>query len=143
MHILVADDDTDNRIAMQLLLEMDGHCVELAANGLEALERATLRVPDAIIMDLGMPVMGGLRATRMLRQRAETTAVPVICVSALLTENEWRERARVAGCVACIAKPADWNVLRALLARSNRLKDEWQADCDARNGAATGGAGAP
>ena len=102
---------------MKAMLELHGHCVDLAANGREAVEIATRRVPDVVVMDLGMPLMDGITATRILRERAETIAVPVVCVSAYLAQDEWCARAYEAGCAACMIKPVHWPELVALLAR--------------------------
>ena len=117
MHILVADDEADNRVTMKMMLELQGHCVELAMNGREAVELASRCAPDVVIMDIAMPVMDGLTATRILRARPETGGVPVVCVSAYLGQREWCTKAYEAGCVACVAKPVHWDDFAALLAR--------------------------
>jgi CheY-like chemotaxis protein len=127
MNILVADDDRDNRLTMKMMLELHGHRVELAANGLEAVELATQRAPDIAVMDIGMPVMDGFSATRILRERAETVAVPVVCVSADLAQSECRNQAYEAGCIACVVKPVFWEDFVELLVsleESHRQKQE-------------------
>ena len=58
---------------MKLLLECDGHRVDVAANGREAVEVATMHVPDVVVMDLNMPVMDGVSAARVLRQHPATS----------------------------------------------------------------------
>ena len=57
MHILFADDEPDLRSTMQMILQLAGHSIDLAANGAEAVELATRRVPDVVLMDLRMPIM--------------------------------------------------------------------------------------
>jgi CheY-like chemotaxis protein len=126
MHILLVDDEADNRLTMKAMLELHGHFVELAENGREAVEIATRHVPDVVVMDLGMPVMDGITATRILRERAETLAVPVVCVSAYLAQSEWCARAYEAGCVACMMKPVHWPEFVALLAGLSGARDSQQ-----------------
>jgi CheY-like chemotaxis protein len=116
MHILIVDDDPAMRRAMEKLLRSHGHRVGLAANGREAVEMATKDLPDVVFMDLNMPVMDGLSATRLFRGNPETAKVPVVCISAHLNENTWRAKAFGAGCVEYLPKPVDWDVLDAVLA---------------------------
>jgi two-component system, cell cycle response regulator DivK len=122
MHILLVDDEADNRLTMKTMLEVHGHYVELAENGSEAVKIATQHVPDVVLMDLGMPVMDGLTATRILHERAETVAVPIVCLSAYLSDSEWCARAYAAGCIACVTKPVHWHEFQALLADLGELK---------------------
>ena len=90
--------------------------MELAANGREAVDLSTERVPDLIVMDLDMPVMDGFTTMGHLRSKPETKAVPVICMSGHLSQTDWRTRALEAGFTECLAKPVDWDALPALLA---------------------------
>ena len=98
-----------------MLLEAHGHRVELAVNGREAVDLAIERVPDLIVMDLDMPVMDGFTAMGHLRSKPETKAVPVICMSAYLSETDWHTRALETGFMECLVKPVDWDALEALL----------------------------
>jgi two-component system cell cycle response regulator DivK len=117
MIILVAEDFDDTRQMMKLLLEMRGHRVMEAANGQEAVEIATRQRPDLILMDLNMPVLDGISATRALQERPETAGVPVVAVTAHCGDPSWRERALEAGCVECVEKPVDFERLEGLLDR--------------------------
>lgn len=117
MIILIAEDFDDTRQMMRLLLEMRGHHVVEAANGQEAVELATRARPDLILMDLNMPVLDGITATMLLRERPETSGVPVVAVTAHCGDLEWRERALAAGCVECVEKPVDFERLERLLDR--------------------------
>jgi CheY-like chemotaxis protein len=120
MRILLADDHADLRDSTKILLELEGHHVDLARNGQEAVDLATERVPDVIFMDLRMPRMDGLTATRLLRSRRETKQVPIICISAYLRQSASREQAFDAGCNECLLKPIDHDNLAVILTRLER-----------------------
>ena len=115
MRILLVDDERDMRDTMKVLLQMQGHDVELASNGQEGVEKACASVPDVVFMDMKMPVMDGLAATRMLRAGATTSNVPIICISAYLAQEDWRDKALQAGCNECLSKPVDLGRLGLVL----------------------------
>jgi CheY-like chemotaxis protein len=117
MKILIADDEPDVRSTLKMLLETRGHSVNTAENGREAVDAAVESPPDVILMDIRMPVMDGITATRLLRAHPETQAVPVICVSAYLAEGQSVEDAFKAGCFACLPKPLEWRKFEELLAQ--------------------------
>jgi CheY-like chemotaxis protein len=115
MRILLVDDERDMRDTMKVLLQMQGHDVELASNGQEGVEKACAFVPDVVFMDMKMPVMDGLTATRMLRAGATTSKMPIICISAYLGQEDWRDKALQAGCNECLSKPVDLGRLDLVL----------------------------
>ena len=117
MQILVVDDEPDMRDTMKVLLQMKGHSVDLAANGKQAIELAAQRLPDVVFMDLKMPVMDGLTATRLLRAGPGTREVLIICISAYLHQDDWRGQALAAGCNECLSKPVDIGRLDLMLSR--------------------------
>jgi two-component system, cell cycle response regulator DivK len=82
MIILVAEDYDDTRSLIRMLLQTKGHRVVEAVNGREVVELAARERPDLILMDLNMPVMDGVEATRRLRARPEVSDVPVVAVTA-------------------------------------------------------------
>jgi CheY-like chemotaxis protein len=72
MTILVAEDFDDTRVMMRMLLEMRGHRVVEASDGRQAVEVASREHPDLVLMDLNMPVLDGIEATRLLHERPAT-----------------------------------------------------------------------
>jgi CheY-like chemotaxis protein len=106
--ILVAEDHSDSRDALQALLESQGYEVYVAVNGEDAVQRAEHQAPDLILMDIMMPVMDGLVATRKLRDQSAFDDVPIVALSAM---EGGRESALQAGCDDFLPKPID---LRAL-----------------------------
>ncbi|SKA31901.1 ATP-binding protein [Consotaella salsifontis] len=84
LDILVAEDNPVNALIARTLLEKDGHRVEIAEDGVEAVRAATTRDFDIILMDLSMPRLGGAAACRQIRANAHQVrnAVPILAVSA-------------------------------------------------------------
>jgi CheY-like chemotaxis protein len=112
--ILVAEDENDNLVLVSLWLQNLGYRVLTAVNGEAAVEVARIAKPDLILMDIGMPVMDGLEATRAIRQNVETTALPIIFLTAFDTK-EFRERAGEAGGDGYLTKPFDFDRLSNLI----------------------------
>jgi len=105
LHVLVADDNRTNRRLVTALLQAAGHTVDLVANGREAVE-AVLRIRyDVVLMDVQMPVMDGVQATRRIRALPPpANAVPIVALTAdALTGAE--DRYRDAGMDAYLSKP--------------------------------------
>lgn len=115
MIILVADDTEDIRFLLRVTLEGGGHQVVEAADGREAVKLAAREHPDVILMDLSMPVMDGIAATRHLRAQPETSRVPIIAVTAHGGDHAWRTLAMDAGCDECVEKPVDLRRLSVLI----------------------------
>jgi CheY-like chemotaxis protein len=114
--ILVAEDDDDNRLVMKMLLELRGYRVVVAANGLETLDVAARERPDLILMDLRMPQLNGLAATRQLRQHSDAhlRCVPIIALSAYDPAQQ-RNVALAAGCDEYAIKPINYDLLEQLI----------------------------
>ena len=108
--ILVVDDVAPNRALLMDLLEHIGFEVFEAADGLQALEHVTARAPDLVLMDMMMPTMDGLEATRRLRQLPGGDSLPVVAVSASVSDADQR-RFLAVGVNAFVAKPIDETVL--------------------------------
>lgn len=114
--ILVVEDFEDNRFMMRRLLEMSGYRVIEAINGEEAIDLASRELPGLILMDLSLPQLDGLAATRRIRQHPELRKVPIVAVSAHDTAD-FHADALAAGCNEYVTKPIDFDQLEALLAR--------------------------
>jgi CheY-like chemotaxis protein len=102
--VLVTEDVTDARELFQVYLEFEGFDVVTAANGEEAVERAKECQPDAIVMDLSMPVMNGFEAAEHLKHDARTRDIPVIALSGHVLPSH-TDKARDAGCDTILPKP--------------------------------------
>lgn len=114
--VMVVEDFEDNRFMMRRLLEMSGYRVLEAINGEEAVELAHRERPQLILMDLSLPQLDGLAATRRIRQHADLREVPIVAVSAHDTAD-FHADALAAGCNDYVTKPIDFDQLEALLHR--------------------------
>jgi two-component system KDP operon response regulator KdpE len=83
--ILVVDDEAQIRRALERALVARGYEVDAAADGAEALDQAAVRLPDLIVLDLNMPVLGGLEVTRQIRS---WSSVPILVLSVREDESD-------------------------------------------------------
>ena len=111
---MVVDDFDDTRLMMKLWLEKKGYRVVEAENGDDAVRIAASERPNLIIMDLEMPVVDGLSATRRIRSLELLSDVPVIAVSAY-GADEYRDRALQAGCNEYVSTPFEPAALEELM----------------------------
>ena len=114
--VLLVEDTEDNRFMMKRLLEMSGYRVIEATNGDEAVKLAESEMPGLILMDLSLPVIDGLAATRLIRKLPKLEKTPIIAVSAHDT-TDFLTEALQAGCNSYITKPIDFNELEQLIVR--------------------------
>ncbi len=114
--VMVVEDFEDNRFMMRRLLEMSGYHVLEAINGEEAVKIAQRERPDLILMDLSLPLLDGLAATRRIREVEELRDVPIVAVSAHDTAD-FHADALAAGCNDYVTKPIDFDQLESLLTR--------------------------
>ena len=121
--ILAADDHEVNRRILRLLLEPHGCRLTLVENGAEALEAASVERFDAILMDMQMPVMDGLEATRRLRLGRTNARTPVIALTANALDVH-RSAWDAVGVHAFLTKPIDPVVLATTLAEACALEDD-------------------
>ena len=114
--VLLVEDTEDNRFMMRRLLEMAGYHVVEAMNGEEAVKLAKSECPHLILMDLSLPVIDGLAATRLIRKLPHCGSTPIIAVSAHDT-SDFQSEAIEAGCNSYVTKPIDFNDLEQLIAQ--------------------------
>jgi len=112
--LLLVEDSEDNRFMMRRLLEMEGYRVVEARNGEEAVKVAKDEKPALILMDLSLPIIDGLAATKLIRRMPEFKDVPIIAVSAH-DIADFQEEALTAGCNRYITKPIDFGELENLI----------------------------
>ena len=114
--VLVVEDYDDSRAFIKFLLETYGFDVLEATNGYEAVEAVRQQAPDLVLMDISMPVMDGLTATKEIRAHEENgVKVPII---ALTAQSEGvRTSAFEAGIDALLSKPLDFDDLKPVLVR--------------------------
>ena len=114
--VLLVEDTEDNRQMMGRLLEMSGFRVVEATNGQEAVDAAARENPKIILMDLSLPFIDGLAATRRIRSLPGLTHVPIVAVSAHDTAD-FHQEALAAGCDAYLTKPIDFSELEEVMRR--------------------------
>lgn len=110
--ILVVEDQEDNRRIMRDLLTTAGFEVIEAMDGKEGVSVAATERPNLILMDLQLPVLDGLEATRQIKSDPATSHIPVIAVTSYAMSGD-NEKALAAGCDAYFAKPVSPRMLLA------------------------------
>jgi CheY-like chemotaxis protein len=113
--ILIVEDVDYNRELLVQLLEED-YRILTAADGAAGVETAARERPDLILMDLSLPVIDGWEATRRLKARPETEAIPIIALTAHAMQGD-EDKARACGCDDYLTKPIDEDQLFAKLER--------------------------
>ena len=115
--ILLIEDNEMNRDMLSRRLERKGYEVLIATDGQQGVELAQAQAPDLILMDMSLPVLDGWEATRQLKGADETSAIPIIALTAHAMSGD-REKAIEAGCDDFDTKPVD---LPRLLAKIDAL----------------------
>jgi signal transduction histidine kinase/CheY-like chemotaxis protein len=126
-NILVAEDNPDNQLLIKLLLQTWGLEPDMANNGAQAVEMALVNDYQLIIMDMQMPVMGGLEATKMLRHAAYDG--PIIALTANVMNHDIDTYIE-AGCDKALAKPIDKDALENVLVSYLNLEKDNQNKWD-------------
>ncbi len=102
--ILIVEDDLDIVDLLQSQVIALGYDCIVAGNGKEAVDMATSQLPHLILMDIMLPVMDGLDATRQIRQNPKTRSIPIIAVTALSSRRD-KEKCLQSGCDDYLSKP--------------------------------------
>ena len=108
--VLVVEDDEIIQRILEKSLRSRGHSVTFAGNGSEGIAVARREQPDVILMDVRLPIMSGLEATRRLKATPETQHIPIIAVTAIITADNLRQ-CFDAGCDAYMSKPIQFTQL--------------------------------
>jgi two-component system, cell cycle response regulator DivK len=106
--ILLVEDNPVNRRLAQFLLRSQGYEVREATTAQEAFDALKTERPDLIVMDIQLPGMDGLEATRKIKEQPTTTNIPVVAVTSYAMKGD-REKALAAGCAGYVTKPIDKN----------------------------------
>ncbi len=122
MKILVVDDDRTNRAVLKGLLDRQNHHVILAENGKVAVEKFETESPDLILMDMVMPVMDGLEATRIIKEKCSDHFVPIIFLTAMAEANNLAECIESGG-DDYMSKPYNQVVLYAKIEALTRIRE--------------------
>ncbi len=131
LHVLLVEDNEINQEVAMELLQRAGVSVDLAKNGREAVERVSTQDYDAVLMDVQMPIMDGLEATRRIRRLESLRAtVPIIAMTANAMAED-RQRCIEAGMNDHLGKPVDVNRLHSLLAQWARAEPRTASARDA------------
>jgi two-component system cell cycle response regulator DivK len=114
--ILVVDDSADNLAVISLFLQQQGYRVVTANNGEDAVTIAAQMLPNIILMDINLPTLDGLGATRRIRENDALRDVPVVAITAFGTEG-FQRAAYDAGLSGYLTKPIDLDRMHQLIAR--------------------------
>ncbi|HDH86753.1 MAG TPA: response regulator [Desulfobacteraceae bacterium] len=104
--ILILENDPKNLKLVTDILQVSGYATLQATDGKQGVELARKEKPDLILMDIQIPVMDGLEATKLLKNDGATRDIPVIALTAYAMKGD-EEKMRAAGCDGYITKPID------------------------------------
>ena len=117
MRVLIAEDNPENLDMLRRRLERRGYAVFAASDGQAAVNMTNELRPDIVLMDVSMPILSGLEATRAIRAQADVAGTPIVALTAHAMDGD-RARCMEAGCDAYATKPVD---LPGLIATIERL----------------------
>ena len=104
--ILVVEDNEDNMLLVRFMLEKNGYEVIEARDGAEGVALAVQEKPDLVIMDIQLPDINGLEATKRIRASEADAEIPIVALTSYAMAGD-REKALAAGCTGYIEKPID------------------------------------
>jgi two-component system, sensor histidine kinase and response regulator len=114
--VLLAEDHPPTAEITQEILTVFGYTVVHAHNGQVAVDQARQIHPAIVLMDVQMPELDGLAATRLLRQDPATSRIPIVCLTAFALPEQ-AAQCREAGADDCLTKPLDFGRLEEVLRR--------------------------
>ncbi|HEY9865889.1 MAG TPA: response regulator, partial [Candidatus Obscuribacterales bacterium] len=125
--ILLAEDNPDNIQTLLNYLQAKGFDLEVAKNGIEAVQKAISLHPDLILMDISMPEMDGLEAMRQIRANSQQANLPIIALTAFAMAGD-REQCLAAGANEYLPKPVQIRqlvqLIQSFLLENQRKNDE-------------------
>lgn len=104
--ILIIEDNDNNMYLISFILKQDGFYILEARTGIEGVETASREKPDLIIMDIQLPDINGLEATKQIRNTLANIEIPIVALTSYAMTGD-REMALAAGCDGYIEKPID------------------------------------
>ncbi|QJR35939.1 response regulator [Gemmatimonas groenlandica] len=115
--ILIVEDNEDNRAIYGTMLRARGYAVLESTDGESGVATARRECPDLVLMDIGLPIMDGLDATRLLKSDPTTATIPIVVLTAHALRDE-RQRAQLAGVTGYLVKPVSSDELVAAVERA-------------------------
>lgn len=123
LKVLVVDDNTDAADTLSALLQMDGHQLQVARDGQQALQLAPAMRPDIVFLDIGMPDMDGYQVAQALRALPGLDMLTLVAVTGWGTEDD-QEKSRRAGFDHHLTKPASLAAIHTLLSQVARSPNQ-------------------
>jgi two-component system cell cycle response regulator DivK len=123
LRILVIEDSPVNMALTVAILENAGHTVLQADHAMTGIELARAEQPDLVLMDIQLPDVDGLTATRLLKSEPRTADIPVIALTAFAMKGD-EDETRAAGCDGYVTKPIRYKEFLAEVAKVMRRRDE-------------------
>lgn len=120
MRILVVDDEDQILQLVTSMLELEGHEIETASHGVEALLKVEESPPDAILLDIVLPRMDGATVAQKLREDPGTAEIPIVFLTGLVDSDEVLRRGPIIGGQYFLAKPFDARRLHEVLALATK-----------------------
>jgi CheY-like chemotaxis protein len=114
--ILYVEDNESNIVVVERIAASMGIRLTIASNGQDGINMAHSEMPDVILMDIGLPDIDGMEATKRLRETSDTHHVPIIAVTAHAMNGD-REKCLAAGCDDYLSKPFQVGTLKKVLDR--------------------------
>ena len=114
LRILEVDDSRDAAESLAMLLKLNGHTVDIANDGLLALQSAEQRRPDLIFMDIGMPKLNGYDAASRIRAAPWGNDITLVAISGWGQDSD-RAKSKAAGFDAHLVKPVEFSALEQIL----------------------------
>jgi two-component system cell cycle response regulator DivK len=117
--ILIVEDNKDSSEILRLFITKIGHHPIKARNSQEAIILAEAEEPDLIFMDMGLPDVDGVKTTATLKQNPKTSRIPVVALTAWMSEL-WRDKASRVGIVSYVLKPVSPQTLKETIEEYTR-----------------------